>query len=119
MKPLRGIHNFVVFDDPERQMVTIEGSVRYTCTPGEPMVRYYKDGSGYPGSPPEVEFFDPMVMAITVSLGGKTFEIDLQNMEDDEARAMGDDAWNLADLEDETYRVLEKEAESAHDGPEE
>lgn len=27
----------------------------YRITPGEPMVRYYADGSGHPGSGPEVE----------------------------------------------------------------
>lgn len=29
--------------------------VRYDFTPGEPQVRYYNDGSGYPGSPDEYE----------------------------------------------------------------
>lgn len=33
--------------------------------PGEPMVRYYPDGSGYPGSPPEVE-----IVAVTVTAYG-------------------------------------------------
>jgi len=31
---------------------------KYHFTPGEEMVRYYKDGSGYPGSPPEFEFYE-------------------------------------------------------------
>lgn len=33
-------------------------SVRALVSPGEPMVMYYPDGSGYPGSPPEVEEID-------------------------------------------------------------
>lgn len=29
--------------------------VKCNVTPGEPMVRYYPDGSGYPGCPPTIE----------------------------------------------------------------
>lgn len=35
---------------------TVEFTIGYSCTPGEEMVRYYPDGSGYPGSPPECEW---------------------------------------------------------------
>lgn len=34
----------------------VETDFRYN--PGEPMVRYYADGSGYPGSPAEVDCID-------------------------------------------------------------
>lgn len=34
--------------------------------PGEPMVRYYSDGSGYPGSAPEVNYSNAKMY-----LGGK------------------------------------------------
>jgi len=34
---------------------TIEVTLQVKLYPGEPMVRYYPDGSGYPGSPPEAE----------------------------------------------------------------
>lgn len=30
-------------------------TIEYRVYPGEPMVRWLPDGSGYPGSPPEVE----------------------------------------------------------------
>lgn len=33
----------------------IEADVDVVVYPGEPMVRYYADGSGYPGSPTEIE----------------------------------------------------------------
>jgi len=33
----------------------IEFDVDFDYTPGEPMVMYYADGSGYPGSDPEIE----------------------------------------------------------------
>lgn len=35
--------------------LTVEASLDVKVYPGEPMVRYYADGSGYPGSPPEAE----------------------------------------------------------------
>lgn len=36
-------------------MLEVVAEVRLHYTPGEPMVRYYPDGSGYPGSPPTLE----------------------------------------------------------------
>ena len=39
---INGIEGLVTYD------------VTYEYTPGEPMVRYYADGSGYPGCPPEL-----------------------------------------------------------------
>lgn len=38
----------------ELEAMTIEAQVVAWYEPGEPMVRYYPDGSGYPGSPPEM-----------------------------------------------------------------
>ena len=40
--------------------------VECTFYPGEPMVMYYPDGSGYPGSPDDVE-------CISISFGGGKF----------------------------------------------
>jgi len=34
---------------------SIEFDIEFEYTPEDPMVMYYPDGSGYPGSPPEVE----------------------------------------------------------------
>lgn len=40
------------------------GRIQFTCTavwhynPGEKMVMYYPDGSGYPGSPPEFDYVE-------------------------------------------------------------
>lgn len=34
---------------------SLEIEVDYSATHGEPMVRYYRDGSGYPGCEPEAE----------------------------------------------------------------
>jgi hypothetical protein len=43
----------------------IEATARYQIHPGEPRVMYYPDGSGYPGSPDEVEILDVHVDAVT------------------------------------------------------
>ena len=41
---------------------SLEVDVRYDFSPGEKMVRYYRDGSGDPGCPPSAEW-----IAITVT----------------------------------------------------
>ncbi len=41
----------------------IEVMIAWKLTPGEPMVCYYPDGSGYPGSPPTAETIDLKVTA--------------------------------------------------------
>ena len=38
-----------------QNLIIDTADVEYKATKGEPMVMYYKDGSGYPGSPPECE----------------------------------------------------------------
>jgi hypothetical protein len=48
------------FDDedginPTKQPMKFMFDVTCSFSPGEKMVKYLKDGSGYPGSPPEVE----------------------------------------------------------------
>lgn len=39
-----------------------EFEIEYRIYPGEPVVRYLPDGSGYPGSPPEVEIISVRVV---------------------------------------------------------
>lgn len=48
-----GIHHVTIEDLGRASSLDVELS--YRVTPGEPMVRYCPDGSGYPGSPPECE----------------------------------------------------------------
>ena len=71
MKNLKG-HIFKTFeyDDDNREdspffdreeeghlrSATLEFRIDYTCSPGEPMVMYDRNGEGYPGSPPEVDY---------------------------------------------------------------
>lgn len=47
------------------EVYCLEVEVEFDATPGEPMVRYYSDGSGYPGSPPEVEVTKVTVLEVT------------------------------------------------------
>jgi hypothetical protein len=42
----------------------IEFELECKAYPGEPMVMYYPDGSGYPGSPPEVEVLSLTVLEV-------------------------------------------------------
>jgi hypothetical protein len=114
-----GEHKFTAFDDPDRQMVTIEGIVSYYYTEGEEMVRYYPDGSGYPGSPPEVEFFDPIVVSVHLCLGDHEFDVPLIHNTEQDLKDMGEAAWGLVDEDKETEAVIAYEEDMARDGPEE
>jgi hypothetical protein len=40
---------------PDGSYLCLDCELTYDITPGEPMVMYYPDGSGYPGSPPTAE----------------------------------------------------------------
>jgi hypothetical protein len=51
--------------------LTIECELGFDVTPGEPMVRYYPDGSGYPGSPARAELIEVRVK----SIGGDGWEL--------------------------------------------
>jgi hypothetical protein len=51
----------------------VEFEIEWELTPGEPMVRYYPDGSGYPGSPAMAE---PIGVKITAAWGDGWFCID-------------------------------------------
>jgi hypothetical protein len=44
--------------------VGLDVEIEYKTYPGEPMVRYYPDGSGYPGSPPYAEIQRVRVLAV-------------------------------------------------------
>lgn len=59
--------------------------VEYDYSPGELMVRYYSDGSGYPGSPPEIEA--TLVQVTTAEVGGDTLT------RDELAKIGGDGSW--------------------------
>ena len=45
----------------------LEVDLSYDFYPGEPMVRYYSDGSGYPGSPPHIDLTGVHVRSWTVA----------------------------------------------------
>ncbi len=52
---------FTVTLDDFRYGTQLTVSIRYKAHRGEPMVMYYPDGSGYPGSPPEAELLGAYV----------------------------------------------------------
>lgn len=45
----------VLHTEIELDLLTLEIDLEYDFTPGERMVRYYRDGSGDPGCPPSVD----------------------------------------------------------------
>jgi len=47
-----------------RRSLTIDLLATCDVLPGEPMVRYYRDGSGYPGSPSATDFVSARVLSI-------------------------------------------------------
>ena len=47
--------------DDFRNGASLTVDIRYKAHPGEPMVMYYPNGDGYPGSPPEAEFLGAYV----------------------------------------------------------
>lgn len=47
----------------------VEVLVKADCLPAEPMVRYYKDGSGYPGCPASVEITSLTAFSVTGEFG--------------------------------------------------
>lgn len=72
----------------ERFSATVE--IKYSVDPGEKMVRYYPDGSGYPGSPPSIE----LERVTVTSLSGETWDKDRAELEASGfAKQIDDAAW--------------------------
>lgn len=68
---VKGEHGWVVEVEGEDHTLTIEGTVDYDVTPGDPGVRTFRNGDpGYPPTPPEVEFYNEAIDKVTISLGG-------------------------------------------------
>ena len=67
--------------------------IRYKAHPGEPMVMYYPDGDGYPGSPPEAEL-----------LGAYVWQWDVEG----EVRRRGDH-WAWAELDRIARDIIERD----------
>jgi hypothetical protein len=56
--------------------MTFTGCAEFDVIPGEPMVRYYPDGSGYPGSDTEVDNIDFHVEEVEYELSDYDEETD-------------------------------------------
>ena len=97
--------------DYQDDCIDIEFEVSYTYDPPEEMVRYYPDGSGYPGAPEQLELYDIKVTKIYFAdhevenpkepLSGKMIDLFWDNQELIEERILQDiyDSYNddLAD----------------------
>jgi hypothetical protein len=65
---ISGEHDWVLFIGNSQEL-SIEGTVNYRVTPGEPMICRTPNGNGYPGSPPECEFCDIVITSMVVTCG--------------------------------------------------
>lgn len=57
----------------------VEVTAVVEVTPGEPMVRYYPDGSGYPGSLPDAELLE-VVIDVAEDINCEPVEIDEEEL---------------------------------------
>lgn len=57
--------NIEICSEIEVGNMLLEVTVLFDYYPGEKMVRYYPDGSGYPGSPPECDYRGVIVDSAT------------------------------------------------------
>lgn len=60
----------------DRFFATVE--IEFEYSPGEPMVRYYPDGSGYPGSPPELN----VIRVVVTRLSNDSWDKNRQELEE-------------------------------------
>lgn len=56
------------FDSPLGDVV-LEFNIEFNFTAGEKMIRYTKNGDGYPGSPDEIEILNCRCVSITPAVG--------------------------------------------------
>lgn len=49
---------------PGDGLIGVDVEITGDADPGEPMVRYYPDGSGYPGSPPSFDYVSVRVLRV-------------------------------------------------------
>lgn len=77
-----------VHDSEERDQ-QLELEIDYVLYPGEPMVRYTRNGDGYPGSPDEYEFHAVRCTSINLADGERV---------PDEAENAEIEAWFLNEL---------------------
>jgi hypothetical protein len=54
---------------------SLELDIEGWYTPGEPEVRYYRDGSGYPGSDPELEIYSVSINGNDISAIFERFDL--------------------------------------------
>lgn len=92
----------------ENQELSVEGTVEYTVTPGDPGCRYTRNGDGWPPTPPEVEFYNERITKVMLSCGELETIISLEKL-DAAARKQWAETWfGLVDKEWLTTKALEE-----------
>lgn len=85
---------------PTSNVTVTIGRIEFNCTvdwtecPGEPMVRYYADGSGYPGCDASVDCID------SVECNECEWPMGWTDVDEFGKLNHRDDAWGYSDLED-------------------
>lgn len=105
-------------EDPELlgdMMYYVEFTMVANFYPGEEMVRYYPDGSGYPGSPPETEWdITSIDKAEAVDENGEEVAVELT----DELKQKLTDALLKKIGDDDVFSYFENDLEAASEPPE-
>jgi hypothetical protein len=92
------------FEDENREL---EFKIDYTFQPGEKMVRYYKNGSGYPGSPDEIEMYNIICTKIKqYDEQGNVVRDGAPNPQ--EAKELGDHFDTLVQKDDRLRKIIEE-----------
>lgn len=66
------IHEYETEMELGERLIFVTVYIEFDFFPGEPMVRYYSDGSGHPGSDPEIE--PTLVIVTTAEIAGDVLD---------------------------------------------
>jgi len=84
----RKFNTWIVLDEKTEDEVKVQ--VEYDYSQAEPMVRYYPDGSGYPGSPAMIE-----VVSVTLHSGR---ELDWAKLSESTRESIEEKCWEDVDV---------------------
>lgn len=90
----------------ENQELTIEGTVQFIATPGDPGCRHTRNGDGWPPTPPEVEFYNPVITGMLLSIGDADVRLSPANLPDALKNKLAEECFALANNDELTEKAL-------------
>jgi hypothetical protein len=106
-----GTHDWVAFIGHD-QLITIEGTVEYTVTPGVKGCHTQRNGDpGWPDDPPECELETPTVTTITFAGEDFNFEVVPKTSDAKELQAFADAMFSLCDADELIEEIFQKETD--------